>query len=74
MPGYHRFEWTSQRADGSKFMSIVTLIMTKIDGKPYLFTTVADQSEAVETRKRREMALTSLTSQFDERIVSLLRP
>jgi methyl-accepting chemotaxis protein len=49
--GCARFEWTTQRLDGSTFPGFVTIMATEIDGKPAFVTFLVDLSVMVAMRE-----------------------
>ena len=79
--GYKRFEWMHRRTDGSEFPVLVTLILSKVDGRPVVLTNLADLTEAWrerETRREEEArsakasTLQQLTADFDRNVSTAL--
>ena len=79
--GYKRFEWLHKRADGAEFPVLVTLILSKVDGRPVVLTNLADLSDALrerearreeEARSAKASVLQKLTTEFDRNVSSAL--
>jgi len=79
--GYKRFEWMHRRADGSDFPVLVTLILSKVDGRPVVLTNLADLTEALrerearreeEARSAKASTLQRLASEFDHDVAAVL--
>jgi methyl-accepting chemotaxis protein len=70
--GYHRFEWTHCRADGSQFPVLVTIIEARVDGAPLLLSTVSDISEIFAAREKQTVKLRKLIQDFDVSISGVL--
>ncbi len=69
--GYKRFEWTHRRADGSDFHVTVTLFLTNVEGKNYIYTALSDFSD-MKAREARAQALHSMTDRFGREVRGLL--
>lgn len=79
--GYKRFEWMHRRANGTDFPVLVTLILSKVDGRPVVLTNLADLSDALREREQRRedearsakaSVLQQLTAEFDRNVSSSL--
>jgi methyl-accepting chemotaxis protein len=62
--GYHRFEWTHRRGDGTDFACLVTLIPIKAQGKEYVVATVSDLSDVLEKHAELNQRTNDLINGF----------
>ena len=59
--GYHRFEWTHKRADGTTFPAEISLTLMDIQGEQVMFTNLRDITE----RRRAETDLRAAYSELE---------
>jgi methyl-accepting chemotaxis protein len=70
--GFHRFEWTFRRADGTDFPTTATMFASTVDGEEFRFCCVADLSEILATREAKAKAHLALIARFDRAAIGAI--